>query len=143
MNFYTLTYDANLPTKQQINVPTNTDYKVGVKVVKDGELVALKSSDVTLGTLSADTELEDGYVTFTKAAGDNASYTKLDLDVDYKPLALSARSTPAKSVSKASIELSANPSLVGKVVKANGFWFRKAIGSGTTATSADVVAALD
>lgn len=70
MNFYTLTYDANLPTKQQINVPTNTDYKIGVKVVRNGDLVALKPSDVTLGTLSADAELEDGYVTFTKAAGD-------------------------------------------------------------------------
>lgn len=91
MNFYTLTYDANRPAAQQVNVPTNTDYKIGVKVVRNGDLVTLKSSDVTLGTLSADVELEDGYVTFTKTAGDEASYTKLDLDVDYEPLALSAR----------------------------------------------------
>lgn len=85
MNFYTLTYDANLPTKQQINVPTNTDYKIGVKVVRNGDLVALKPSDVTLGTLSADAELEDGYVTFTKAAGDEASYTQKKLVVAHVP----------------------------------------------------------
>lgn len=85
MNFYTLTYDANLPTKQQINVPTNTDYKVGVKVVRNGDLVALKPSDVTLGTLSADANLEDGYVTFTKASGDEASYTQKKLAIDHVP----------------------------------------------------------
>lgn len=86
MNFYTLTYDANLPTKQQVNIPTNTDYKIGVKVVRNGELVALKSSDVTLGTLSADANLEDGYVTFTKASGDEASMEMFNLSVDYTPL---------------------------------------------------------
>lgn len=143
MKIYTLDFDCNTPTKQQINVPTNTDYKIGVKVVRNGEILDLDPEDVTLGSLSADADKTNGYVTFTKAAGDAASYTKLDLDVDYEPLALSARSTPAKGQSKASIELSANPSLVGKVVKANDFWFRQAIGSGTTATSADVVAALD
>lgn len=56
---------------------------------------------------------------------------------------MSARGNPSKNLSKASLELSANPSLAGQVVKANDFWLRKAIGSGTTATSADVVAALD
>ena len=36
MKLYTLEYDCNSPVVQQINVPTNTDYKVGVKFVKDG-----------------------------------------------------------------------------------------------------------
>lgn len=85
MNFYTLTYDANLPTTQQINVPTNTDYKLGVKVRSNGELLDLDPADVTLGALSADAELEDGYVTFTKAAGDEASYTQQALSIKHEP----------------------------------------------------------
>lgn len=85
MNFYTLTYDANLPTKQQINVPTNTDFKVGVKVKRNGELLNLDPADVTLGTLSADAKKTDGYVTFTKEAGDEASYTQKKLAIDHVP----------------------------------------------------------
>ncbi len=38
MKLYTLTYDCNNPVVQQINVPTNTDYKVGVKVIRDGQI---------------------------------------------------------------------------------------------------------
>lgn len=86
MNFYTLTYDANLPTTQQINVPTNTDYKVGVKVRRNGELLDLDPEDVTLGALSADAEKTNGYVTFTKEAGDEASMEMFNLSVDYTPL---------------------------------------------------------
>ena len=86
MNFYTLTYDANLPTTQQLNIPTNTDYKIGVKVVKNGELLDLDPEDVTLGALSADAELTNGYLTFTKAAGDEPSMELYNLSVDYTPL---------------------------------------------------------
>lgn len=38
MKLYTLTYDCNTPTKQQVNIPTNTDYKLGVKVKRNGEI---------------------------------------------------------------------------------------------------------
>ncbi len=85
MNFYTLTYDANLPTTQQINVPTNTDYKLGVKVRSNGELLDLDPADVTLGALSADAEKTNGYVTFTKAAGDDASNTQKTLAIVHVP----------------------------------------------------------
>lgn len=86
MNFYTLTYDANLPTTQQINVPTNTDYKLGVKVRSNGELLDLDPADVTLGTLSADAKKTNGYVTFTRSAGDEPSMELYNFSVDYAPL---------------------------------------------------------
>ena len=86
MNFYTLTYDANLPVKQQLNVPTNTDYKVGVKVTRDGKKVDLAPGQITLGAISADADKVDGYVTFTRAAGDEASMELYNLSVDYAPL---------------------------------------------------------
>lgn len=33
MKIYTLTYDDARPTKQQVNIPTNSDYKIGIKVI--------------------------------------------------------------------------------------------------------------
>lgn len=85
MKLYTLTYDCNTPTKQQVNIPTNTDYKLGIKVRRNGEIQNLSPESVTLGGLSADPDKTNGYVTFTLSAGDNASYTgeKLDIEKGY------------------------------------------------------------
>ena len=102
MNFYTLTYDADLPAAQQVNIPTNTDYKLGVKVRRNGQIQNLNPESVTLGTLSADTEKTNGYVTFTLSSDDNASYTQETLSVDkgydaefYKPAFVEQNTTGA------------------------------------------------
>lgn len=107
MNFYTLAYNDSLPTLQQLNVPTNSDYKIGIKVIgsKDaGKIVKfgagvtvvdatilaedfnLYPQQVTLvgdggSTISADPELTNGYVTFTLKAGDEANFTKYKVQV--------------------------------------------------------------
>ena len=94
MKFYNLKFDCNTPTKQQINIPTNTDYKVGIKVTKNGKEVSPLPKNVKLGTLSADTEKTNGYITFTKSAGDDPSYIveKLNIDegIEYGTTQLSA-----------------------------------------------------
>ena len=82
MNFYTSIYDLNNPTTTQVNVPTNTDYKIGLKFRRNGELQNLNPNEVMLGTLSADAEKTNGYLTFTKASNDNASFGQLDVVVD-------------------------------------------------------------
>lgn len=82
MNFYTSTYDLNNPTTTQVNVPTNTDYKIGLKFRRNGELQNLDPNSVMLGTLSADAEKTNGYITFTMSAGDNASSTSENLDIE-------------------------------------------------------------
>lgn len=74
MKFYTLTYDANLPTKQQVNIPTNTDFMVGIKVTKNGEVLDIAPAEMTLGGTAADATKTNGYVTFTSASGDTAKY---------------------------------------------------------------------
>lgn len=83
MKFYTLTYDANQPTVQQVNIPTNTDYKLGIKVKRNGAYQNLKPAEVTLGTLSADEADINGYTTFTFSAGDEARYTQEVLDIQH------------------------------------------------------------
>ena len=50
MKITTLTFDANLPTTQQVNVPTNTDYKVGMKVKRNGEIQQLGPDEFTIYT---------------------------------------------------------------------------------------------
>ena len=50
MRFNTITLDANLPTTQQVNVPTNTDYKVGMKVKRNGEIQQLGPDEFTIYT---------------------------------------------------------------------------------------------
>lgn len=102
MKFYTLTYNCNTPTTQQINVPTNTDYKVGIKVVRNGKEQNLKPAEVTLGTLSADQDDINGYTTFTLSAGDDASYTQETIDIQhgyesafYKPAFVEQNTTGA------------------------------------------------
>lgn len=85
MNFYTLDYDCNTPVTQQINVPTNTDYKVGIRVKKDGEVVNISPENVTVGEYELDAEKTNGYVTYTTATEDEASFTQLDVNVDKTP----------------------------------------------------------
>ena len=65
-----------------------------MKVKRNGEILDLDPEDVTLGTLSADAELEDGYVTFTKAASDEASYTQKKLAIAHVPKESKLASTP-------------------------------------------------
>lgn len=100
MKLYTLTYDDARPTKQQVNIPTNSDYKIGIKVfshrnegkpnqkitasnpnparviAEDLHLlppqVSLVADDGT--TISADSEIVNGYVTFTLKTDDNPSF---------------------------------------------------------------------
>ena len=83
MKFYTLDFDCNSPMTQQVNVPTNTDYKIGIKVKRNGAYQSLKPAEVTLGTLSADEGDVNGYTTFTFSAGDEASYTRDMLDIKH------------------------------------------------------------
>lgn len=100
MKIYTLTYDDARPTKQQVNIPTNSDYKIGIKVFShrnEGKPNAVTStvnpnppkviaedlhllpSQISLvaddgTTISADSEIVNGYVTFTLKTDDNPSF---------------------------------------------------------------------
>ena len=50
MKLYTLEYDCNLPVTQQVNVATNTDAKIGIKVKKNGEYLSLDGSTLSVVT---------------------------------------------------------------------------------------------
>lgn len=48
MKMYTIQYDCNLPTTQQVNVPTNSDFKVGFGITRNGKKSILSPAEVTL-----------------------------------------------------------------------------------------------
>lgn len=86
MKFNTLVFDANLPTTQQVNVPTNSDYKVGMKVKRNGAAQSIKPSEFTITgtdgtTLSADSDKTNGYVTITKSSGDEATFKQFGVHI--------------------------------------------------------------
>ena len=74
MRIYVLEFNCNTPTTQQVNIPTNTDYMVGIKATKNGEVLDIKPTEMTLGGTEADATKTNGYVTFTSASGDTAKY---------------------------------------------------------------------
>lgn len=112
MKFYTLDFDCNAPVTQQVNVPTNTDYKIGVKFTKNGKTVSPFPENVTLGTLSADTDKTNGYVTFTKKSGDNASYVQDNLVVDEGLIGMMQLSALGLNSTGANISITQNPIFV-------------------------------
>lgn len=57
MRVATVEYSANQPTPQQIIVPTDSKYAVGVKVTKDGEII---SGDLSVGGI-AETDNKGGF----------------------------------------------------------------------------------
>lgn len=143
MKLYTLNYDCNRPTPQQINVPTNTDYKLGVKVRRNGEIQNLTPNSVKLGTLSADQIKTNGYVTFTLSASDEASYTSEKLDVEtnvdvnkkfelYHNTSGSSTNTPPLSC------LASEIGLTGKTIKPEDIYVFYKNNSTTEPTEADL-----
>jgi hypothetical protein len=61
---------------------TNSDYKIGIKVVKDGESVNLKTSELSVGSLSADAEKFNNYITFNASSDDSESVKLYDINVN-------------------------------------------------------------
>ena len=57
MRVATLNYNANQPTLQQIIVPTNSKYAVGVRISKDGEIAAVKSSELSVNGVAASEQI--------------------------------------------------------------------------------------
>lgn len=116
MNFYTLEYDCNTPVTQQINVPTNTDYMVGIKVKKDGEAVDISPSNITVGDFEMDAEKTNGYVTYKASTGDDASFRQFDVRVDTLMDAIDSSDLSSLSVTITKRTNKVNPSVPANVL---------------------------
>lgn len=108
MNFYTLTYDADLPAVQQVNVPTNSDYKIGMKVKRNGEVQQLAPDEFTIYTGEINVIPPTQYTTTTKECEDSGALQMANL----KEADLSA--------------------VVGKPIDKDNVWLEFSFDNGTT-----------
>lgn len=75
MKIYTAEFDFNRPTTKSITVPTNTEYKIGIAAVKDGNALELTQENVTIdfgnNKVLQPSGTYNGYVTFNYTQGRN------------------------------------------------------------------------
>lgn len=139
MKFYTLTYDCNRPTKQQINVPTNSDFKVGVKIFRNDEEQMIEPTEVTLGNLSADPEKLNDYVTFTQATGDEAKMEISQLSIDHTPLASDVASLIKRATTiNVGLYISASTELIGKTISPRDILYKFVEGNSEASVQAEL-----
>ena len=80
MKVQTIKYDVDKPTPQQITVPLNSDYSLGVKVYKDGEQIELKSNQLSVDGEVA-TGQENSYNIFELSSGSDVGMKQLDVEM--------------------------------------------------------------
>ena len=102
MNFYTNTYDLNNPTIQQVNVPTNTDYKVGMKVKRNGEVQQLGPDEFTIYTGEINVIPPTEYISDSKTCSNGTDTNLLTL----KEADLSAMAGQSIKYTDVSVEFS-------------------------------------
>ena len=83
MRVATVEYSANQPTPQQIIVPTNSKYAVGVKVYKDGAAVDCSLDEIKVDGLSAVSQ-RAGYNVYELSSGGNPSIDTLAIVAEKK-----------------------------------------------------------
>lgn len=59
MEIQTIEYNTNQPVNQQITVPINSIYGIGIKVSKDGEALSCGMDELTINGISATTQSND------------------------------------------------------------------------------------
>lgn len=108
MKVQTLEYNANQPMPQQIAVPTNSVYAVGVKVIKDGEVI---DGDLSVDGVSASTKIADYKI--VQLSSESAETMKaLDVVIDCQSTVESILSGQAEKMSSAPMAIKNNVTLV-------------------------------
>ena len=73
MKIYTIDYDFNRPMMRSITVPTNTEYKIGIAAIRNGQRLGLTEGQVTIelgnGDILQPSGKYNGYITFNYSQG--------------------------------------------------------------------------
>lgn len=82
MNYYTIDYDVNRPMANQITVPMNSEYGIGVRIIKDNEPVNLEMGELSVNGMSATSQV-NGYNLYELSSGNVETMKSLDV-IAYK-----------------------------------------------------------
>lgn len=80
MNYYTIDYDVNRPMANQMTVPMNSEYGIGVRVIKDNEPVNLEMGELSVNGMSATSQV-NGYNLYELSSGNDTGMNTLDVAV--------------------------------------------------------------
>lgn len=80
MNYYTIDYDVNRPMANQITVPMNSEYGIGVRVIRDNEPVNLEMGELSVNGISATSQV-NGYNLYELSSGNGTGMNLIDVDV--------------------------------------------------------------
>ena len=73
MKIYTAEYDFNRPMMRSITVPTNTEYKIGIAAILNGNQIDITNSNVIIelgdGNILPPSGKYNGYITFNYSQG--------------------------------------------------------------------------
>lgn len=84
MNYYTIDYDVNRPMENQITVPMNSEYGIGVRVIKDNEPVNLEMGELSVNGMSATSQV-NGYNLYELSSGNDTGMNTLDVEARKEP----------------------------------------------------------
>ena len=86
----------NQPTVKQITVPLNSTFGVAVKVTKDGEAAEIAKDELSVGGLSAVSQI-DGYNIYELSSGDAGQMSRINVEVD-KPATVQASTVQEQTI---------------------------------------------
>lgn len=85
MNVQTIEFDASTPIQKQITVPTNSDFAVGIKVYRDGEVVDVKRHELSVNGQIASNQ-RNGYNIFELSSDSNVGMKQFDVEAAKLPV---------------------------------------------------------
>lgn len=84
MKYFTIDHDMNRPMPNQINVPLNSEYGIGVRVFKNEQPIELGMDELSVNGMSAVTQV-GGYNLYELSSGDVQTMKTVDVDVTKAP----------------------------------------------------------
>lgn len=116
MKYYTINYDANYPMLNQINVPLNSVYGIGVRVKKNGAYIPLAKDEVLIGEQRGNSTIGD-YVTVNMASGNSNGIIRKDVIIEKQPTILGELSDQRTQLNSSDEELTYSPEVVASNIE--------------------------
>lgn len=85
MNYYTIDYDVNRPMANQMTVPMNSEYGIGVRIIKDNEPMNLEMGELSVNGISATSQV-NGYNLYELSSGNDTGTNTLEVEASKLPI---------------------------------------------------------
>lgn len=108
MKYYTINYDANYPMLNQINVPLNSEYGIGIRVKRNGQFIPLSEQEVLVGDQMGSSTIGD-YVVVNMASGNSNGIIRKDVVIEKQPSVVGELSAQRTQLNDSDTDLTYSP----------------------------------